>query len=498
MINENKFIIGIDLGNLTSTVSYFDFNQMGIDVVDISGGYGKVSVPTVVSYNVETEDWVFGEYAILNKGFSNDIIIENIIENLGKGIMYTVKGKSISLTLVLSKFILFLIENIRNINPNANIEGIVLSTSSYTNNDDIEEAFKLAGIEHLLLKIANDKECILKSYFYENDILGGKVLIIDYSNRQIRASIYQIEEDGKIKCLKTTFNDNIGQQRLFNITKNLITKKFLEETGKIDLTEYEKNNIDSFVYQQFDIIFQRQTLSDIKLYYNFFYPPFQKVILKQELFDIISFFENEINIFFNSLFDNIHIKEMEIKNIILTGGGIEIDFIHKFIKSRFNIEKNFKGKAKRFISDGACIIACQEMGILPKTKMYIEDLEQIKNNIGIFVNDFDKTRFEPFVYKGNFIWQKFDKKIFLLNKDKIIDIEVYLEENKRFKTLEKIKLDLNNYDEFVNRDIKTIRFLMYAEFKNYKELIFNIEDFGFGEIYPKTGFKQQFIINIQN
>ena len=216
------------------------------------------------------------------------------------------------------------------------------------------------------------------------------------------------------------------------------------------------------------------------------------------MFDIISFFENEINIFFNSLFDNIHIKESEIKNIILTGGGIEIDFIHKFIKSRFNIEKNFKGKAKRFISDGACIIACQEIGILPKTKMYIEDLEQIKNNIGIFVNDFDKTRFEPFVYKGNFIWQKFDKKIFLLNKDKIIDIEVYLEENKRFKTLEKIKIDLNNYDEFVNRDIKTIRFLMYAEFKNYKELIFNIEDFGFGEIYPKTGFKQQFIINIQN
>ena len=241
MINENNFIIGIDLGNLTSTVSYFDFNQMGIDVVDISGGYGKVSVPTVVSYNIDTEDWVFGEYAILNKGFGNDIIIENIIENLGKGIMYTVKGKRISLTLVLSKFILFLIENIKNINPNANIEGIVLSTSSYTSSDDIKEAFKLAGIEHLLLKIANDKECILKSYFYENDVIGDKVLIIDYSNRQIRASIYQIEEDGKIKCLKTIFNDNIGQQRLFNITKNLITEKFLEETGKIDLTEYERN-----------------------------------------------------------------------------------------------------------------------------------------------------------------------------------------------------------------------------------------------------------------
>ncbi len=496
MSNENKFIIGIDLGNLTSTISYFDFNQMDIDVVDVSGGYGKVSVPTVVSYNIDTEDWIFGEYAILNKGFANEIIIENIVENLGKGLTYTVKDKTISLTLALSKFILFLIENIKNINPNANIEGIVLSTSSYANHDDIKEAFKLANIEHLLLKIANDKECILKSYFYENDVLGDKIIIVDYSNRQLRASIYQIEDDGKIRCVKTNFNDNIGQQRLYNITKNLITKKFLEETGKLDLTEYEKNNLDSFTYQQFDIIFQRQTLSDIKLYYNFFYPPFQKIILKQELFDIISFFENEINMFFNNLFDNIDIKQSEIKNIILVGGGIEIDFIHKFIKSRFNLEKTFKGKAKRFISDGACITACQELGILPKTKMYIEDLDQIKANIGMFVKDTNKVRFEPFVYKGSFIWQKFDKKIFSLVDDKNIEIDISLEDNNNFKSLEKIKIDLNNYKQFDDRDIKTIRFLIYVEFKNNKEMIFNIEDFGFGEIYPKTDFKQQFVINI--
>ncbi len=496
MINENKFIIGIDLGNLASTVSYFDFNQMDIDVVDASGGYGKVSVPTVVSYNIDTKDWIFGEYAILNKGFGNEIVIDNIIENLGKGIVYNLKDENISLNLVLSKFILFLIENIKNINPNANIEGIVCTTSSYANSQDIKEAFKLAGLEHLLFKIANDKECILKSYFYENDVLNDKIMLVDYSNRQIRASIYKMEEDGKIKCIKTSFNDNIGQQRLFNITKNLITKKFLEETGKIDLTEHEKNSIDCFAYQQFDIIFQRQSLTDVKLYYNFFYPPFQKIISKQEIFDIISYFENEINIFFNNLFHNIDIKENDIKNIILAGGGIEIDFIHKFIKSRFNIEKNFKGKAKRFASYGACITACQELGVLPKTKMYIEDLDQIQANIGIFIQDNDKTRFEPFIHKGSFIWQSFDKKIFALTNDKNIEINLALEKEDNFKTLENIKIDLNKYSQFIDRDIKTIRFLIYIEFKNNKEIIFNIEDFGFGEIYPKTDFKKQYVINL--
>ncbi len=496
MNNEDKFIIGIDLGNLTSTVSYFDFNQGDIDVIDISGGYGKVSVPTVVSYNTDNKDWIFGEYAILNKGFGNEIIIENIVDNLGKGLTYSLNNENITLTLALSKFILFLIENIKNINPNASIEGIVLSTSSYANNDDIKEAFKLANIEHLLLKIASDKECILKSYFYENDVIGDKIIIVDYGNREVRASIYQIEEKGKIKSIKTYFNKDISQQRLFNITKNLITKKFLEEVGKIDLTEYEKNNLDAFIYQQFDVIFQRQVLTDIKLYYNFFYPPFQKVIKKQELFDIISFFENEINNFFNKLFKDIDIKEDEIKNVILTGGGIEIDFIHRFIKSRFNLEKNFKGKAKRFISDGACIIACQQMGVLPKDKMYIEDLNQIKSNIGIFIKDFNNLKFEVFVYKNSFIWQNFDKKVFSLVNDKNLDINISLEDNGIFKTIDNIKLNLNNYDYFLDRDIKTIRLLIYVEFKSYKEMVFNIEDFGFGDIYPKTNFKKQFIINI--
>ena len=498
MSDENKFIIGIDLGNLTSTVSYFDFNQRDISVVDISGGYGKFSVPTVVSYNVDSKDWIFGEYAILNRGFSNEIIIDNIIDNLSKNLIYSHKNEDITLILVLSKFILFLIESIKNINPNANIEGIVISTSSYVNSDYLKEAFKLAKIEHLLLKIANDKECILKSYFYKNDILEDKIMVVDYGNREARASVYQLEEEGKIACLKTCFNKDISQQRLFNITKNLITKKFLEETGKTDLTEYEKNNLEAFIYQQFDIIFQRQVTSDIKLYYNFFYPPFQKLITKQELFDIISFFENEINIFFNDLFKKLNIDENSIKNIILTGGGIEIDFIHRFIKSKFNLEKNFKGICKRFVSDGACIIACEELNVLPKNNMYIEDLEQIKFNIGIFIKKDNNVKFETFIYKNNFIWQSFEKKVFLLDKDKNINIDIGIEKNEEIKILDTININLNEYIQFKDRDIKTIRLLTYIEIKNINEIVFIIEDFGFGELYSKTDFILKYNINIDS
>ena len=490
MNDENRFIVGIDLGNSTSTVSYFDFNQKDLAVVDISGGYGKFSVPTVVSYNLDTKDWVFGEYAILNKGFSNEIIIENLIENIENNELYIYKEEKISILLALSKFIQFLLDSIKNINPNASIEGIVVSFSSVIDEKYIKDVFKLANIENLLLKISNDKECILKSYFYKSNILGNKIIVIDYGNREIRASIYKLEE-GKIICLKTQVNKNISQQKIFNKAKKLIVKKFLEETGKNDLTKYEEDNLNSFVYQQFDIIFQRQILSDIKLYYNFFYPPFQKTISKQEIFKIISFFENEINIFFMSLFDGLNVNKDEIKNVILAGGGMEIDFIHRFIKSKFSLQADFKGKSKRFISDGACIIACQELGVLPKDTIYIEDWENIKYNIGIFIKD---NKFENLVYKNSFIWQDFNKKIFLLDRNKKFNIDVAIEENNKFKKIYTINIDLDKEDYFKDRNIKTIRLLIYIQFKSIKEIIFNVEDFGFGDIYPKTDFKKQFNI----
>lgn len=500
--DENNFIIGIDLGNLTSTVSYFDFNQMMIDIVDASGGYGKISIPTVVSYNLDSEDWIFGEYALLNKGFGNDIIFENIVENLGKDLEYTINNKKIKLNYILSKYLLFLFENIKNINPNSEIEGIILSTSSLSENSikDIKEAFKLANLEKKLIKIVDDKECILKKYFYENQLdesqlIGEKILIVDYGNRQMRAYIYEMIEKGKLRCLKTVLKNDIGQNRIYNITKNLITNKFLEETGKKELTIYEQNQIDIFTYQQFDLIFYRKNIVDTKLYYNFHYPPFQKIITKEEIFTIISYFEQEINLFFNEFFKDINISEKEIENLILTGGGIEIDFINKLIKSRFSSDKNFKGKAKRDISDGACIIACQELGIIPNVYFEIEDLNKIKNNIGIFINKFGEDKFLPLIYKDNFIWQESKKQIFNLETEEKLDFNIYIEKEKgEYTPIKKIEIDL---PEELKRDKKTVRFAIEMKFNNANETVFKIEDFGFGDIFPKTDFKKEFLINIK-
>ena len=495
-MNENNFIIGIDLGNFSSTVSYYDFNQKKLDIIDASGGYGKISIPTVVSYSLDSSDWIFGEYAILNKGFGNDIIFENIVENLGKDFYYFINDEKIKTAFILSKFLLFLLENIKNINPNGKITGIVLSISSIFSEkliDEINEAFKLAQLDKQLIKIVTDKECLLKKYIFDNKLENDKIFIIDYSNRQLRLYIYEIGKNGNLKCIKTAFKNELGQHKIYNITKDLIIEKFLGETGKFHITPQEEKNLDIFAYQHFDYIFQKANISDVNLYYNFHYPPFKKIITKEEIFNIILYFEQEINLFFNKFFKDINILEKDIKNLILTGGGIEIDFIHKFIKSRFSLNQNFKGNSKRLISDGACIIACQEKGILPKNYIEIEELNKLKNNIGIFINNNFKDEFFPLIYKNTFILQENKKQIFNLDKLKNLDFNIYKEENGNYIPIKNIKINL---PENLKRDIKTIRFIMEMQFIKENEILFTIEDFGFGDIFPKTDFKKEFLINI--
>ncbi len=497
MNDADKFIIGIDLGNHSSVVSYMDFDKKSLEVIDISGGYGKISIPTVLSYNMDTKDWVFGEYAILNRGFSNEIIIENIVEKLGTDITFNIENKQKSISYILSKFIEYLLESIKNINPNAKIEGIVLSISSYINDEitkDIQNAFSILGIEELLISIANDKECILKSYFYQNDMIGDKALIIDYSNRQVRANLYDIKNRNNLKCIKASFKEDIAEGKIFNKTKDLILKKFIEETGKLELTDYERLNLDTFVYQQFDIIFQRQIISDIKLYYNFYYPPFQKILTKNELFSIMINVEKELNSFFNKLFEDLDFKEKEIKNVILCGGGIEIDFIHRYIKSRFCLDKNFKTKAKRIVSDGAVLIGAREIGIIKEDNLQIEDLEKLSHDIGVFMLKEEEKVFVPLAYKNSFIWQKFDKKVFLIESKKIEFSIAIKNSSEDYNIINNICIDLG--EEFLERDIKTIRLLLEIDFKSNKEFILRIEDFGFGEIFPKTSFKREIYINL--
>ena len=63
---EDWYVLGIDLGTTNSIVSYWDNINEKPEPIDISNGFGKIPLPSVVQYRKEDDsegEWVIGEEA---------------------------------------------------------------------------------------------------------------------------------------------------------------------------------------------------------------------------------------------------------------------------------------------------------------------------------------------------------------------------------------------------------------------------------------------------
>ncbi|MCL2171035.1 MAG: hypothetical protein FWB71_02680, partial [Defluviitaleaceae bacterium] len=199
--DESHFVLGIDLGSATSSIAYFDTNSGSAEIIDISGGYGKTSVPSALQYAAEGREWIFGEYAILNAN-GTDALLRRFMEKLGGRGYLDVGNRPMPVVEIVSVFLRELVNSTRAINPKARIAGIICAIPSYYPAEaraDIEAIFRQSGLAASLIESVSDRECALAQYFGE--ILGGeirdeRVMMLDYGAREFRAQIFDISTEG--------------------------------------------------------------------------------------------------------------------------------------------------------------------------------------------------------------------------------------------------------------------------------------------------------------
>ena len=54
--DETKFILGIDIGTKSTKVAIWNVNRKVAELIDMSGGYGNPSIPTVMQYIPENRE----------------------------------------------------------------------------------------------------------------------------------------------------------------------------------------------------------------------------------------------------------------------------------------------------------------------------------------------------------------------------------------------------------------------------------------------------------
>ncbi|MBR1442356.1 MAG: hypothetical protein IJ583_02355 [Firmicutes bacterium] len=343
MINEAKFsgvkfgeadfIVGIDLGNATSSVSYYDHKQRMPEVLDISGGYGKASVPTAVQYLQDSGEWICGDYALLNTDRDNAVMCTDLIKGLGNNQCFIINQGAVTLSFVLGVFIRELIGGIKNVNPNVKIRGIVVSVSREMNDDAVNElmlAFKEAGYDKFVLKISSQSECMINTLLYEKKEDIKNILLLDFSDEGLRSRAYRINRNDGInaECIYNEMNIQVSTKKIENDVYKMFCELYKQDN---ELDNRAKDLLEGFTFEHKDLIFQKMR-TGCRIYFNFAYPPIRKNLTSEMIKAVIAPTEEKIS----EITDNVFSRINGFDAVILSGGGFENTW------SKELIEKNIQ------------------------------------------------------------------------------------------------------------------------------------------------------------
>lgn len=507
--DETKFILGIDIGTRATKVAIWNVNRRQAELIDMSGGYGNPSIPTVMQYIPENREWVYGEYALLNRGYFEDITIHNLLSKLGTKELIDISGKPMNIPSLLSRYIKEIIEMCKNINPNGEVIGVVAAVPDYFSEgarEELKRAFAMAGLDKVLITLMSYRECILRYLYFENDLISKEnILFMDYGGQQIRGGLIKVnpKDNVNIECesLSFLFDSSLGGRKLDHLLRELFIDFYCNEIGilKTQLTEEIIHQIEVFAYQNKSLLFQNYyKRKPTKLYFNFAYPAFQKTATIEDLNKWIEPFSVSIKEFIKDLLDktiNGVINKEEVQKVIAVGGGFEMNWMKELLENEFSEIPIISPKeAEGTVALGACIGAASYLRIIPERIIKLSDNHRLTSDIGIKGVFERKSRFIPIIEKSTFWWQKSKPKTFILDigKENFLDIPIY----KRNELGEIIQIHTIELSNLPNRPSRTIRLKFSMEFRQYDQIETEIKDCGFGDLFPPSEYTQTFIIGL--
>ena len=509
-LDESQFILGMDLGNSTSAICYYDVLRKNPEIIDMSGGYGKASVPTALQYSQDTKEWIFGEYAVLNDGAEADISFTNLINRLGNKTYIEIGDKLEPLAHVLSVFLKELMAGCRNINPKAEIAGIVISTPDYMSNDAKEElirAFAKIGYDKKIIDLVSQRECILAYHYHSRKFDKESMLILDYGGRELRGGIYDMAvESGnnKANIVSYYFDEKLGANHIDeDLAEKLKTiyaeKKELTPSG---IGKNIESQIKTLAYQHKDAIFQKHLgLKGMRLYYNFAYPPFYHVFTKEDVQEIIKQYKAGFKAFLASLFEKNQsegprtIEYGDISSVLCTGGGFEMLWAREVVEDIFPDSNVFIYKnPKAAGAYGASVIAAGKLGIEQDKSINVIDKLQVEEDIGIIAASSNGEKFYPIIQRGSFWWQNNKKVKFIINEKVENTLSFELKRRGEEGALENI--GVIELEGLAARPKGVTQVELGLEYKDKNTLCAVVEDKGFGNFYVKSGAKNQIIFEL--
>lgn len=516
---EDWYILGIDLGTTNSIVSYWDNINKKPEPIDISNGFGKIPLPSVVQYRKEEDElngeWVIGEEAYRSMKIYPETTIRSIKRKMGTNETINISGKDYLPEEISAKILNELIEHCQNLNPKAEIAGVVVSVP-YDFDDAAKratmKACEIAGLSEKLICLIEEPKAVVLEYNSRYQLENNeKVMVFDFGGGTLDITLFHVvEKDNSHIKLQVISEGGEAYHGGDNIDELLI-----EQFYKViyDKTQKTKNDID--VENKVEIMSRarelKERLSGVKNFrvpFTFCIPPFVEQFTRDTFEELINgFIDKTRKLVLKALREAYTgaLTSDDIDRVFLTGGSSQMPWVKDMILSIFNTESKIyiRDSVAIDISVGATYYAAMKMGLflqqdVESEKLNVEFEVTVPHDIGFEIDNGKRKSFFTMIRRGTSYSLAKKSQIFTLSGDTVEDMTTFelkiLERINKEDTIDDCKLigevSIKGLPQRPNGKTKLKITLQVAEEGGLVKG--NVEDLGFGEEYSKSGYKENF------
>lgn len=500
---DNYYVCGIDLGTTNSVISYY--TKDGPLAVDVSMGFGKIPLPSVVQYRSNSNEWIIGEEARQGAALFPHTTFRSIKSFMGTTETFKAGGRTYKPQELSAKILAKLVEQIKNLNPNGELAALVVSVP-YDFDDGAKkatiEAIDLAGCKDQLICLIEEPKAAALAYSFNQALeQGEKIMIFDFGGGTLDITVFEVLKKEKrnlyLKVIAQGGAVNHGGDNVDQIILSHCYKVFKEKTGQSEMSAEHKMELSLRVREA------KERLSGIKTHripFAFAMPPFMEELTRAAFEEMLNPFIEKTKKLVQKTLREANLETWDIHRVLLEGGASGMPWVKENFKLMFGKDVVYSSPTPALdVSMGAAYYGALKMGLLsaPGMEIPIEIDATLPHDIGIELNG-DNPSFFPIIRKG--ISYPLAKKsyVFTLSGQDMttVNLKIMERRNKEDKLSQCVNIGNLTIGGLPERPGgKTRLKLTLTAEEDSGTIKGSIEDLGFDEEFAPSGFKRDFDLN---
>lgn len=414
---EDWFILGIDLGTTNSVISYWDASVGKPEAIDVSNGFGKIPLPSVVQYREDEDEWVVGEEAYRSMKIYPETTVRSIKRKMGTNEKLRLGKKDYLPEEVSAKILTEIISHAQNLNPKAEIAGLVVSVP-YDFDDAAQKATiracEIAGIADKLICLIKEPNAAALSYNFRHRLNEGeKIMVFDFGGGTLDITIFHVTErdDARIKLQvisqggEAYHGGDDVDAFLIEACGNFVRAK----TGQ-PMTELAVENQVELIARAREAKERLSGVQRFRIPFTFCIPPFVEQITRVEFHLLVApFIEKTRKLVLKALRETYtgSLTPGDIDRVLLEGGSSQMPWVREMLLDIFGDESKIYSSERPAldISLGATYYAAMKMGLLShpdleSEKVSVEFEVTVSHDIGLEIASGAKKSFFPMIRRG--------------------------------------------------------------------------------------------------